>query len=207
MYLYSGMVGTYAWYSDGTAPPLRSPPNSGAIELAGAELNGTDFMARNLTYANLYQSSSATGASGLLGLGFPINGRCSGVDVETTAFQEGRRSRTAPRYRLQERWLTGPPHFPLLPDPSILPGEIWLQMVELEHNLTGVWPTTAESSAYYPIIPLMHAQGTIANNMFSLEVSRLGPDAIFEAIIATGNFTYAPEGGVLTVGDYPEGMR
>jgi len=129
----------------------------GAIELADAEVNGTDLIARNLTYANLYASTSATGASGLLGLGFPIN------------------------------------------------GEIWLQMVELYYNTTGEWPTTAQSSAYYPIVPLMHAQGTIAANLFSLEVSRLGPRAIFESILYANNFNYTENGGILTLGDYPEG--
>lgn len=46
----------------------------GAIQLADVALRGTDFAVTNLTFANLYQSSAATGASGLLGLGFPING-------------------------------------------------------------------------------------------------------------------------------------
>lgn len=46
----------------------------GAVQLADVQLNGTDFDVNNLTFANLYQSSSSTGASGLLGLGFPLNG-------------------------------------------------------------------------------------------------------------------------------------
>lgn len=46
----------------------------GAVELADVQLNGTDFSVSNLTFANLYQSTAATGASGLLGLGFPLNG-------------------------------------------------------------------------------------------------------------------------------------
>lgn len=46
----------------------------GAVELADVRLNGTDFSVSNLTFANLYQSTAATGASGLLGLGFPLNG-------------------------------------------------------------------------------------------------------------------------------------
>lgn len=47
---------------------------SGAIQLAPVSINGTDLRANNLTFANLYSSSSPTGASGLLGLGFPFNG-------------------------------------------------------------------------------------------------------------------------------------
>lgn len=46
----------------------------GAIGLAPVSINGTGLTANNLTFANLYQSSSGTGASGLLGLGFPLNG-------------------------------------------------------------------------------------------------------------------------------------
>jgi hypothetical protein len=46
----------------------------GAVQLADVRLNGTDFSVSNLTFANLYQSTAATGASGLLGLGFPLNG-------------------------------------------------------------------------------------------------------------------------------------
>lgn len=49
-------------------------PCRGAIGLATATLNGTDLTANNLTFANLYQSSSSTGASGLIGLGFPLDG-------------------------------------------------------------------------------------------------------------------------------------
>jgi len=132
--------------------------DSGAIQLANAELNGTDLVANNLTYANLYQSTSATGASGLLGLGFPIN------------------------------------------------GEIWLEMLELEYNLTGRWLTPNESSAYYPIVPLLYAQGDISQQMFSLEVSRLGPDAIAADNSNPLDFNYTDNGGILTLGDYPEGM-
>lgn len=46
----------------------------GAIGLATTSINGTDLTANNLTFANLYQSSSGTGASGLIGLGFPLDG-------------------------------------------------------------------------------------------------------------------------------------
>lgn len=87
----------------------------GAVQLADVRLNGTDFSVSNLTFANLYQSTSATGASGLLGLGFPLNGIIwlefvsqyynqtgQALDLETSAnywpivpllFHEGRISR------------------------------------------------------------------------------------------------------------------
>jgi hypothetical protein len=50
------------------------PFPSGAIGVTTLSLNGTDLTANNLTFANLYQSSSGTGGSGLLGLSFPLDG-------------------------------------------------------------------------------------------------------------------------------------
>lgn len=57
-----------------TKAELRLLLYRGAIGLATVAVNGTDLTAQNLTFANLYQSSSSTGASGLIGLGFPLNG-------------------------------------------------------------------------------------------------------------------------------------
>lgn len=55
----------------------------GNVQLADVYMNGTDIgdgtplAVANLSFAALYESSSATGASGLLGLGFPLNGQLS----------------------------------------------------------------------------------------------------------------------------------
>ena len=46
----------------------------GDIELATLTLPGTTLTATNLTFANIWQSDETTGASGLLGFGFPFNG-------------------------------------------------------------------------------------------------------------------------------------
>lgn len=37
-------------------------------------MDGTDLSVKNLTFADLYQTSNGVGASGLMGLGFPLNG-------------------------------------------------------------------------------------------------------------------------------------
>jgi hypothetical protein len=67
--------------------------DSGAIQLAPVSINGTDLQANNLTFANLYSSSSPTGASGLLGLGFPFNGAIYVTILE--AFQAANQPLTA----------------------------------------------------------------------------------------------------------------
>ena len=46
----------------------------GDVQLASATLTGSTMSVANLTFANIWQSDSTTGASGLLGLGFPLAG-------------------------------------------------------------------------------------------------------------------------------------
>lgn len=62
---------TYRASYGGTASGQLS--TLGAIQLAPLSINGTGLSVRNQSFANLYYSSSPIGASGLLGLGFPIS--------------------------------------------------------------------------------------------------------------------------------------
>ena len=46
----------------------------GHVLLSSVQLQSTSLSANNLTFADLYKTSNGVGASGLLGLGFPLNG-------------------------------------------------------------------------------------------------------------------------------------
>lgn len=46
----------------------------GSSLLSNVQLSGTDLSVTNLTFADLYTTTNGVGASGLLGLGFPLNG-------------------------------------------------------------------------------------------------------------------------------------
>lgn len=46
----------------------------GTSLLSNVAIDGSDLAVTNLTFADLYQTTNGVGASGLLGLGFPLNG-------------------------------------------------------------------------------------------------------------------------------------
>lgn len=57
----------------------------GTSLLSDVKLTGTDLIATNLTFADLYTTTNGVGASGLLGLGFPLNGNIWSVSYLNTS--------------------------------------------------------------------------------------------------------------------------
>lgn len=53
----------------------------GSSLLSNVAIDGSDLAVTNLTFADLYQTTNGVGASGLMGLGFPLNGNIWSVSV------------------------------------------------------------------------------------------------------------------------------
>lgn len=110
----------------------------------------------------MYRTDNGVGASGLLGLGFPLN------------------------------------------------GNIWAAAVVGLYQQTQQTVSPATSSAYFPIVPLLYFEGDIQTPMFSLELSRLGPQAANNPKTSGGTLPTSPQAtrsnGSMTFGAYPEGL-
>lgn len=83
-------------------------------------------------------------------------------------------------------------------------GVIWLTILDETYNLTGTVLTQQESDLYFPIVPLLVTEQHIPQALFTVEVERdTSPDQGPNSRI---DFNYT-EGGTLTLGGFPEGMR
>lgn len=83
-------------------------------------------------------------------------------------------------------------------------GVIWLTILDETYNLTGTVLTQQESELYFPIVPLLVTEQHIPQALFTVEVERdTSPDQGPNSRI---DFNYT-EGGTLTLGGFPEGMR
>ena len=85
-----------------------------------------------------------------------------------------------------------------------LNGVIWLTILDETYNRTGAVLTQQESEQYFPIVPLLVYEQHIPQPLFTVQVERdmrpdLGPNV-------QKDFNYT-DGGVMTLGGYPEGMR
>ncbi|CAD6582610.1 MAG: hypothetical protein CYPHOPRED_002078 [Cyphobasidiales sp. Tagirdzhanova-0007] len=134
----------------------------GAVQMSNILLDGSDFRANNLSFANVYSTDNGVGASGLLGLGFPLN------------------------------------------------GNIWTEALTAIYASTKTKVSAAASASYFPIVPLLQAQGAITNAMYSLVVTRLGPQEANNPKTSGGTIPLSPAAtlstGTLTIGNYPAGM-
>lgn len=69
--------------------------------------------------------------------------------------------------------------------------------------------SAATSASWFPIVPLLQAQGKISNTMFSVVLTRLGPAGSNNPRTSGGTLPTSPQAtlseGSLTFGDYPEG--
>ena len=87
---------------------------------------------------------------------------------------------------------------------------------EMQEALTAIYASTktkvsaAASASYFPIVPLLQAQGAITNAMYSLVVTRLGPQEANNPKTSGGTIPLSPAAtlstGTLTIGNYPAGM-
>lgn len=85
-----------------------------------------------------------------------------------------------------------------------LNGVIWLTILDETYNLTGRVLTRQESEEYFPIVPLLVYEQHIPQPLISVQVER---DPTPDTGPTQGiNFNYT-DGGILTLGGYPEGMR
>lgn len=134
----------------------------GTVHLADCSFDGTDLSARNLSFADVYRTDNGVGASGLLGLGFPLN------------------------------------------------GNIWAAAVVGMYGQTQQTVSQSASSAFFPIVPLLYFEGDIQTPMFSLELSRMGPQAANNPKTSGGTLPTSPQatpqGGTMTFGAYPDGL-
>lgn len=134
----------------------------GTVHLADISFDNTDLGARNLSFADVYRTDNGVGASGLLGLGFPLN------------------------------------------------GNIWAEAVVGLYGQTGQAVAPSVSSAFFPIVPLLYFEGDISAPIFSLELSRLGPQAANNPKTSGGTLPTSPQAtlqdGSMTFGAYPSGL-
>lgn len=117
----------------------------GTVMLADCFLNGTDLgdgtplTVTNLSFAALYQSTAATGASGLLGLGFPLNGI---VWLEAITRYYNQTGQALSLNESAEYW----PIVPLLFHEERIPRNLF--SVEVDRNNETVVPTAATQFDY-----------------------------------------------------------
>jgi len=133
----------------------------GAVQLTDISFPNTDLEARNLSFANIWTSTNGVSASGLLGLGFPIN------------------------------------------------GNIWSDAVLAIYEQTKQTVSQAVSSSWFPIVPLLQYEGDVSNAMFSLVLTRMGPQGTNNPKTSGGTLPMSPQAvlssGSLTIGGYPPG--
>ncbi|KAK9895412.1 acid protease [Cystobasidium minutum MCA 4210] len=136
----------------------------GSSLLSNVAIDGSDLAVTNLTFADLYQTTNGVGASGLMGLGFPLN------------------------------------------------GNIWSDAVLAIYGQTKQKVSQAVSSSYFPIVPLLYYQNQIASSMYSLVVTRMGPNDANNPKSSGGTLPTSPQAtllseGTMVFGDYPESMN
>lgn len=157
----------------------------GSVLLSNIKLDSTDLSATNLSFADLYQTSNGVGASGLLGLGFPLNGNIWTVSALEADDCFGTASHKSLFHSLQNA-------------------------VMATYHRTQQTVSAAVSASYFPIVPLLQTQGKIANAMFSLVVNRVGPSGSNNPKTSGGTLPTSPQAtlsnGSFTFGAYPPGM-